>query len=64
MSAPISPETSLACSPSTRTTIRCESTKSTVPARRAVTTAPESRAVMYSIPVPTKGARARSSGTA
>ena len=28
------------------------------------TTAPESRAVMYSMPVPTNGARARSSGTA
>ncbi len=27
-------------------------------------TAPESRAVMYSMPVPTKGDRARSSGTA
>ena len=31
---------------------------------RATMTAPESRAVMYSMPVPTNGARARSSGTA
>ena len=35
-----------------------------VPDRRATMTAPESRAVMYSMPVPTNGARARSSGTA
>src|SRR6266545_4482574 len=35
-----------------------------VPERRATTQAPESRAVMYSMPVPTYGARARSSGTA
>ena len=35
-----------------------------VPERRATITAPESRAVMYSMPVPTNGARARSSGTA
>ena len=65
MSAPISFDPSAAaCSPSTRTTMRCESTKSTTPLRRAVTTAPESRAVTYSIPVPTNGACARSSGTA
>src|SRR6185295_11701588 len=35
-----------------------------VPDRRATMTAPESRAVMYSMPVPTNGARAWSSGTA
>ena len=35
-----------------------------VPDRRATMTAPESRAVMYSMPVPTNGDRARSSGTA
>ena len=35
-----------------------------VPDRRATITAPESRAVMYSMPVPTNGDRARSSGTA
>src|SRR3954469_8255328 len=34
------------------------------PDRRATITAPESRAVMYSMPVPTNGERARSSGTA
>ena len=63
MSAPISREVA-SVSPSTRTTMRWLSTKSTVPERRATTTAPESRAVMYSMPVPTNGARARSSGTA
>ena len=35
-----------------------------MPVRRATATAPESRAVMYSMPVPTYGACARSSGTA
>src|SRR5437764_1483264 len=35
-----------------------------VPDLLATITAPESRAVMYSMPVPTNGARARSSGTA
>ncbi len=44
--------------------MRWLSTKSTAPDRRATMTAPESRAVMYSMPVPTKGARALSSGTA
>ena len=63
MSAPISREVAVS-SPSTRTTMRWLSTKSTVPERRATTTAPESRAVMYSMPVPTYGDRARSSGTA
>ena len=59
MSSLISP-----VSDSTRTTIRVLSTKSTVPVRRATATAPESRAVMYSMPVPTYGACALSSGTA
>src|ERR687897_633732 len=63
MSAPISREAA-SDSPSTRTTMRWLSTKSTVPERRATMHAPESRAVMYSMPVPTYGARARSSGTA
>ncbi len=64
MSAPISLLVSSPSADSTRTTIRVESTKSTVPVRRATATAPESRAVMYSMPVPTYGAWARSSGTA
>ena len=50
--------------PSTRTMMRSESTESTTPARLQITTAPESRAVTCSMPVPTKGASARSSGTA
>src|SRR5205085_2182643 len=62
MSAPISLPSSVSLS--TRTTMRWLSTKSTEPDRRATMTAPESRAVMYSMPVPTKGARALSSGTA
>ena len=64
MSAPISRDRPSVSLPSTRTTMRLLSTKSTVPERRATTTAPESRAVMYSMPVPTNGARAWSSGTA
>jgi hypothetical protein len=51
MSAPIS--LLVSSLPSTRTTMRVESTKSMVPDRRATITAPESRAVMYSMPVPT-----------
>ena len=64
MSAPISRDRPSVSLPSTRTTMRLLSTKSTVPDRRATTTAPESRAVMYSMPVPTNGDRAWSSGTA
>ena len=64
MSAPTSRES---CppwpSPSTRTMMRSLSTLSTTPFRFASTTAPESRAVTSSIPVPTSGASARSSGT-
>ena len=44
--------------------MRSESTESTMPARLQSTTAPESRAVTRSMPVPTYGASARSSGTA
>ncbi len=44
--------------------MRSESTESTIPERRQITTAPESRAVTPSMPVPTKGASARSRGTA
>ena len=51
------------CSPSTRTMMRSESTESTMPLRLARITAPESRAVTPSMPVPTSGASATSSGT-
>ncbi len=44
--------------------MRCESTESTMPLRLARITAPESRAVTPSMPVPTSGASATSSGTA
>ncbi len=44
--------------------MRIASTWSTTPARRAVWQAPESRATFSSMPVPTNGASARSSGTA
>ncbi len=47
-----------------RTTIRVASTWSTTPLRRAPIAAPESRATIGSMPVPTSGASARSSGTA
>ena len=43
--------------------MRSLSTLSTMPLRLQITTAPESRAVTSSIPVPTSGACARSSGT-
>src|SRR5581483_5418908 len=43
--------------------MRSESTESMMPLRLASTTAPESRAVTPSMPVPTNGACARSSGT-
>ena len=44
--------------------MRIASTWSTTPARLAVIAAPESRATISSMPVPTNGASARSSGTA
>jgi hypothetical protein len=47
-----------------RTTIRVASTWSTTPVRRAAIAAPESRATTASMPVPTNGASARTSGTA
>ena len=43
--------------------MRSESTESTMPLRLARITAPESRAVTPSMPVPTSGASATSSGT-
>ena len=61
MSTPGSPG---ATSSVARTTMRIASTWSTTPARRAVIAAPESRATISSMPVPTNGASARSSGTA
>ena len=65
MSAPTSRDIWPSCAaPSTRTMMRSESTESTTPERLQSTTAPESRAVTYSMPVPTYGASARSSGTA
>src|SRR5579885_1324605 len=65
MSAPTSRDIWPSCTlPSTRTMMRSESTESTTPERLHRTTAPESRAVTFSMPVPTKGASARSSGTA
>jgi hypothetical protein len=47
-----------------RMTIRVASTWSTMPPRRAPIAAPESRATIGSMPVPTNGASARTSGTA
>ena len=47
-----------------RMTIRVASTWSTTPARRAAMAAPESRATTASMPVPTNGASACTSGTA
>ncbi len=47
-----------------RMTMRVASIWSTTPARRAPMAAPESRATTASMPVPTKGASARTSGTA
>ena len=44
--------------------LRVPSIWSTIPARRAEITAPESRATTDSMPVPTSGASARTSGTA
>ena len=44
--------------------MRSQSTESTTPERLQMTTAPESRAVTRSMPVPTYGVSARSSGTA
>jgi len=48
----------------TRMMMRSASTRSTIPARVLTTTAPESRAAMASMPVPTMGGSATSSGTA
>ena len=65
MSAPTSRESCPSWTlPSTRTMMRSLSTESTTPARLQMTTAPESRAVTRSMPVPTYGDSARSSGTA
>ena len=47
-----------------RTTMRVPSIWLTTPVRRAAMTAPESRATTSSMPVPTSGASARTSGTA
>ena len=44
--------------------MRVASTWSTTPVRRAPIAAPESRATIASMPVPTSGASARTSGTA
>src|SRR2546421_8160512 len=64
MSAPTSRLKTPEWSDSTRTIMRSESTWSTMPSRLQSTTAPESRAVTRSMPVPTKGASPRISGTA
>ncbi len=64
MSAPISLPLSGPSWASTRTMTRRESTESTEPARRHTTAAPESLTVTCSMPVPTRGASERRSGTA
>ena len=51
-------------SPVARTTMRAPSMLSTTPSRRATMVAPESRATAASMPVPTSGASACTSGTA
>ncbi len=58
------PETSDFISSVERMTMRVASTWSTMPLRLAAIATPESRATVPSIPVPTSGASARSSGTA
>ena len=58
------PEVAAEVSSVARMTMRVASTWSTTPLRRATIAAPESRATRSSMPVPTSGASACSSGTA